>query len=350
MSGSLFIGGARAWHGSKIGAALATAFIVLLVGVATAENSPARVEGLDAQGEAKAQPANPGAQDQFLTEAQRRLKKCHERIAAIGPSFLAAFDDVSQAMDQSTNLMITVESARANFQNATLTREVAEIAVVEYEEGIFKQDQATLEGEHILAESDWQRAKDAVEGTKNRLNQIEAASKGTAADVAVIYSYEDNVIDAARREPKAKLAVAQAEAKLKKLRQYTKPITIKKLQSEVEKARADELTKKAVFQLEKAKADRLDARIGRSEKEEPNGLPVAPLTQAFSIDEKIRAELGAIQKNRALDEGHIKTITALITQLEGLVDQAEADVVKATVDRMRASIHDAAVRVGVAKP
>ena len=156
--------------------------------------------------------------------------------------------------------------------------------------------------------------------------------------------------DAVRREPKAKLALAQVEAKLRKLRQYTKPITTKQLQSEVEKARADELRKKATFQLEKAKADRLEARIQRSDKEGPSGLPVANLVQAFSIDEKIRTELGTIEKNRAIDEGHTKTITEMIRQLEGLVDQAEADVVKAKVDRMKGPIHDAAVRAGVAKP
>ena len=62
-----------------------------------------------------------------------------------------------------TNQEITTKSAKANYANATLTREVAEIAVVEYKEGIFKQDLATVEGEIKLAESDLSRAEDRVD-------------------------------------------------------------------------------------------------------------------------------------------------------------------------------------------
>ena len=51
----------------------------------------------------------------------------------------------------------------ANHENAKLTREVAEIAVVEYVEGIFKQDLATVEGEIKLAESDLSRSEDRLD-------------------------------------------------------------------------------------------------------------------------------------------------------------------------------------------
>ena len=62
--------------------------------------------------------------------------------------------DSAALNDQLINQKITTKSAKANFQNATLTREVAEIGVVEYEEGIYKQDLATVKGEIKLAESD----------------------------------------------------------------------------------------------------------------------------------------------------------------------------------------------------
>jgi hypothetical protein len=350
MAGSVRDGGAGAWRCSRAVGSLAVALMIWLAVVVAAQKSPARAEGMDAQGGVKEQPAIPAAPNRFLSEIQQRLTRCHERLASIAPSLLAALGDLSQARDQLTNQMITVESAKANFGNAELTRQVAEIAVIEYEEGIFKQDQAILEGELKLAESDWLRAKDAVSGTKERLKKIKAASKGTAADVAVEFSYEDNVLDAVRREPRAKLAMAQVEAKLQKLRPYTKSIRIKELQSAVEKARADELTKKAAWQLEKAKVDRLSARIQKSDSAVPSGLPLAVLSHAFSVDEQVRAELGELQKNQSLDVGHAKKITELISQLERLVDQADEDFVKARVDRIKASIHDAAVRFGVAKP
>ena len=52
---------------------------------------------------------------------------------------------------------------RPTYENAKLTREVAEIAVIEYVEGIFKQDQATVEGEIKLAESDLSRSEDRLD-------------------------------------------------------------------------------------------------------------------------------------------------------------------------------------------
>ena len=53
--------------------------------------------------------------------------------------------------------------AEANYSNARLSREVAEIAVKEYTEGILQQDQQTILGELKLAVSDLSRSVDRVE-------------------------------------------------------------------------------------------------------------------------------------------------------------------------------------------
>ena len=71
--------------------------------------------------------------------------------------------DSAALNDQLVNQKITTKSAEANYENAKLTREVAEIAVIEYEEGIFKQDLATVEGEIKLAESDLSRSEDRLD-------------------------------------------------------------------------------------------------------------------------------------------------------------------------------------------
>ena len=49
---------------------------------------------------------------------------------------------------------------------------------------------------------------------------------------------------------KARFALEQAQSKKKVLVEYTKDKTIKELESEVEKARSDELAKKATWELE----------------------------------------------------------------------------------------------------
>ena len=54
--------------------------------------------------------------------------------------------DSASLRDQLTNQKIATQGAEASYQNAKLTREVAEIAVKEYVEGIYLQDKATCQG------------------------------------------------------------------------------------------------------------------------------------------------------------------------------------------------------------
>jgi HlyD family secretion protein len=145
--------------------------------------------------------------------------------------------------DQLVNQKITTESAKANLDNAKLTREVAEIAVKEYVEGIFVQDKATAEGEIKLAQSDLSRSEDRLDwSTRMYL-------KGYVSKASAI-SEELNL-------KKARFALEQAETKLKVLLDFTKAKTIKELESEVEKARSDELAKKATWELEVSKEKKL---------------------------------------------------------------------------------------------
>ncbi len=229
--------------GSKIGGALASAVFVAIAAVAFGPKMPARAGVQEPS-------AVSGDRGRVVVEIERRLKVCRERISVMGPMLLAEIDARSRAKDDKASQAIVVETAKANLGNAELTREVAEIAIVEYTEGIFKQDEATALSSVALAESDWRRAQDAVEITKDRLTKLKFASKGAAGDVAAIYLYEDYVLAANAREPKAKFDLEQARTKVKLLREYTKPRVLKELQAEIQRARADELTKKANWELE----------------------------------------------------------------------------------------------------
>src|SRR4051795_11173706 len=68
--------------------------------------------------------------------------------------------DSSALQDNLKNQKIATLGAEAAYKNAKLTREVAAIAVVEYEEGIFKQEFETVQGEIALAEAERKRAED----------------------------------------------------------------------------------------------------------------------------------------------------------------------------------------------
>jgi len=158
--------------------------------------------------------------------------------------------DSAALNDQLTNQRITTQSASANLKNATLTREVAEIAVVEYEEGVYKQDLATVQGEIKLAESDLSRAEDRLDWARRMFvkGYIPLVTKNS----------EELTL---RR---AKFALEQAQIKRKVLVDFTKSKTLKELKSEIEKARSNELAKKAAWEREKAKEADLERQVGQS--------------------------------------------------------------------------------------
>jgi multidrug efflux pump subunit AcrA (membrane-fusion protein) len=155
--------------------------------------------------------------------------------------------DSAALSDQLTNQKIATQGAEASYQNAKLTREVAEIAVKEYEEGIYLQDKSTILGEIKLAESDLSRAADRVDWA-NRMFVKGYVSK--AQKVSEELNYQ-----------KAKFALEQAQSKLNVLENFTKGKTIKELRSEVEKSRSDELAKQQTFQLERDKEAKLEKQI-----------------------------------------------------------------------------------------
>jgi hypothetical protein len=333
---------------SAFGGGAAVTLVIAVGGVWLTQQVPARAGEPDAQAGAQGQAAVPVERDGFVKEVERRLKGCRERIAVIGGALLAEMVDRSATGVDSLKQGINVESAKVEFGNATLAREVAEIAALEYEHGIFLQDQATAVAEIKLAESELGRARDRIELSKTRLARIKEVSKGSAADVALEYTYEDNIADAERRESEARRSLDAARAKLKVLEEFTKAKVIKQLRSEVAKARSDELAKKATWQLEEGKLK----RVNGAQKSEGTGLASGELlpllTRAFALDEKIRTEMGQLAKNGS-SEGHAEAIKNLISQLETLIAQAESEHAALLVDRLKSPIHAAASRSGSSK-
>ena len=99
------------------------------------------------------------------------------------------------------------------------------------QEGIFKQDLATIEGEIKLARSDRQRTEDRLDWAQ-RMFLKGFVSKATVASEELDLK-------------KARFALEQAESKKKVLIEFIKEKTIKELKSEIEKARSDELSEEA---------------------------------------------------------------------------------------------------------
>ena len=152
------------------------------------------------------------------------------------------------------------------YNNAKNTLEVAEIAVKEYEEGIYPQDLQTVQGEIKRAELGLKKTEARLERTRRarqRLNEVIGRKERATESGDIVAELDlDDRLDAAdqalRRE---RLSLENAQSKLNVLQNYTKEKTLKELNSEVQKARSDLLTKKLRWDLEKAKEAKLEKQI-----------------------------------------------------------------------------------------
>ena len=152
--------------------------------------------------------------------------------------------DSAALRDQLVNQKITVKSAEANLENAKLSRETAELAVVEYEEGIYQSQFQENEGNIKIAEAEWAFAVDRLTAAK-------------ADRVAVLHEIKL----AELRERRARFEFEKAQSRKKVLADFTGPKKKKELKSAVEKARSDELAKKSILALESSKEKKLEREI-----------------------------------------------------------------------------------------
>jgi multidrug efflux pump subunit AcrA (membrane-fusion protein) len=236
--------------------------------------------------------------------------------------------DSAALKDSLTNQQITTKSAEASYKNAVLTREVAEIAVIEYVEGVYKQDLATFVGEITLAQSDLARCEDRLAWARR---MWEKGYISTAARV----SEELNL-------KKTSVALEQAQGKKHVLEDYTQAKTVKELKSEVEKSRSDELAKKATWELETSKERKLERQIAACEiKAAGDGLVVyandpsrawgsnqPQIEEGAQVHERQKIfslpDISQMQVNAKVHESHIHRVGRMLKariRVDALADQ-----------------------------
>jgi uncharacterized protein YigA (DUF484 family) len=325
--------------------------VALIVALASPQSQPA-FAGSEPQNGSKVQAPDPANHSALTAKIRWTLKNQHDRMINLANQPPGSPRTLDKLRDQYLNQSITTESAKANFDNVRLNREVAEIGVTEYAEGIFVQDKAVLEGEAKLAESDLNRARDSIDVIKDRLAQIKKASKGSTSDLSHEFGYEDALAQAQNRLPRAEMAFKQAQTKLKTLVEYTKPLRLKELGSEVEKARADELAKKAEWEVQQAKLKKLNEAIKAENLRSPEQNAVdllarqarASLERAISIEGQIQTKLEQLTKNGKRDDPLQKEIEDLTNQLDSVIVQAEVERSAALFAALKTKIHSAASR------
>ena len=188
--------------------------------------------------------------------------------------------DSAALRDSLVNQKIATQQADASFKQAKLVREVAEYAVKEYELGIYLQEKATYLGQIALAKADLERAIDRLKWSTDMI------SKGYVSKAT-------NIADKLTKD-QADFDLEQAMTQLKVLEDYTKEKQIKSLRSDVEKAKADELSKQSSFQLEQTKEKKLEKQIERCTLRAPgDGIVVYANEQGRPGQQTLQIEEGA---------------------------------------------------------
>jgi HlyD family secretion protein len=174
--------------------------------------------------------------------------------------------DSSALRDQLVNQEITTRGAEANFENARLARQAAEIAVTEYVEGIGKRDLSIVKGEIDAAQAAIRKAEERLDRTRRARQRVKEAmaAKGNAAtpaDIAAGLDVDDRLEATELALDRERRALELGMIKRDLLEKYTGPRTIKELNLNVERARSDELAKQATWEQEKAKQAKLERQI-----------------------------------------------------------------------------------------
>jgi RND family efflux transporter MFP subunit len=238
--------------------------------------------------------------------------------------------DSAGLRDLLTNQRITTLGAQASYQNAGLAREVAEIALKEYEEGIYAQDRATIQGEIELGKTAIGKAMDRLERIRRaqqKLKERMERHEATSTDIMVEVDLQDRVDSAEQTVRRETLSLGNVESKLKHLETYTRPKTVRELRSEIEKARSLELSKRQVWQTEQANLSSIEKQVAACSLVAPIDGVVVYANDPYRPGQQPRAQIeeGATVRDRQL--------IARIANIDAPM-RINAKVLEAMVDRV----------------
>jgi HlyD family secretion protein len=196
---------------------------------------------------AATQGLNPGHGEKVYSKLITTIKSIVPDGSQVKKGQVVCELDSAALQDQLINGMITAKTAAASYEQAKLTREVSELAVVEYVEGLYKNELTEIELQIKTAEAELAIAEDDLEAARDAFNKTE--KPGRKRFIAEL------------QLKKARFALELAQSRKRVLVDYTSPKRIKELKSAVEKERADELAKKVVWELEESRARRLQQQL-----------------------------------------------------------------------------------------
>jgi multidrug resistance efflux pump len=144
---------------------------------------------------------------------------------------------------------IATKAAEAPYEYAKRAREIAELSITEFVDGVYRPQLQSVERAIALAESELKKAEGNLATTRNLVE------KGIV--------HPNRIEPAALAVQQARLGVEKAQGKKTTLEKFTKERKVKELQSKVERARAEELARQAEYGREQSALDQLKKQLDR---------------------------------------------------------------------------------------
>jgi len=157
--------------------------------------------------------------------------------------------DSSSLLLEENSQKIQVSNRESLLAQALNSLKAAEIAKVEYLEGLYKSQEALIKTEHMVAEQAFRTAQQGVKQAKSLLEKnIITALQLETAEVAVA---------------NAQNGLENAQIKLDTLRNLTKQKELTVLQANINSAQANVKTQQASMELEQSKLKDIEDQIGK---------------------------------------------------------------------------------------
>jgi hypothetical protein len=264
-----------------------------------------------------------GASSKTPTGAQVLLQRRRDEVRELEAAWAAKRHEVEQHLtDIVSDAKRETRKAEAEYQDRKLQREIAEIAIREYKEGIYVQDWQTIKGEIKLAESNLVRLEDRLDMTKR------AFEKGNLSKAQLVS--EQLAVELAR------FALQNIQSRLVVLEQYDKELELKKLSANIEKARTDERQKFEAWELAKGR----DKRV--TERAEQLHSPLTETHIAALLDEAALHQAKVVQMlTRAQESGRTEGLTAERARLNAETVQQAIAQARSHEDAARAKLGEA---------
>ena len=189
--------------------------------------------------------------------------------------------DSSTLEQELVQQQITCNTTEAAMVEARNTYEAAQIAKKEYIEGTFVQEEQVIQSEIFVAEEELRKSREYV-GYSERL-----AARGYVTSQQL--EGDSFAVEKARTELDA------AKTKLRVLQEYTKPKTIKQLDSDIKSAEARWRSQQSSYELETSKLRDIEQQIEKCTLRAPeSGQVVYANTEGGRRESEFLVEAGAL--------------------------------------------------------